>query len=385
MKKIRELTVFTIGDSRLLKTWSNFPYFLIESLFERGIRINRINLQVSNLQRRFFKYFFYIFWNKISSNSTFDYRRSYLHFSHIKKQIKRAVKEYPDADANIFLTFSFSSYKVSNLPSILICDWPYDHYIRHFKEKSPDLFEKISIKRDYQQIAGSDLVILLFKSILPSMLSMYEDKKIKYLNQYVVNSLNKIGENEYLTDKKETHNILFVGCNNYLHIEGAKNLVSAFVEIKKKYPLAKLHIVGLNKSDFDQLPDGVTCYGYLDKGTLSGNQLYYSLLRTTNVYVNTNIKWSGLSTTVEAMYFHIPIVVYPYDEFISLFGEEINFGYYCYENTADSITDSIKKIFSEQQYIHMCRNAHLAVKDFTWSSYAGKLLDEIETVVNSKS
>jgi len=385
MKKIRELTVFTIGDSRLLRTWSNVPYFMTKVFLEKGIHINRVNLRISNLRRRLFKYCFYLLWHKINKNSTFDYRRSYLHFSHIKKQIKRAVKEYPDADANIFLTFSFSSYKVSNLPSILICDWPYDHYVRHFKEKSPDFFEKMSIKRDYQQIAGSDLVVVLFKSILPSMLTKFEERKIKYLDQYVINSLHKIDENVELTGKKETRNILFVGGKNHLYIEGARNLVSAFGKIKKEYPSARLHIVGLDETDFDLVPDGVACYGYLDKGTSSGNQLYYSLLRATNIYVNTNTKWSGLSTTVEVMYFHIPVIVYPYDEFISLFGREINFGYYCYENTAERIADAIRNVFNEQQYIQMCRNAHLAVRHFTWSSYAEKLLHEIESIVNNKS
>lgn len=385
MKKIKELTVFTIGDSRLLRTWSNFPYFLTEALLGKGIKINRVNLRISNFRRRFFKYFFYIFWHKIKRNSTFDYRRSYLHFLHVRTQIKKAVKKYQDTDANIFLTFSFSSYKISNQPSILICDWPYDYYIRHFKEKSPDLFERTSIKKDYQQIAGSDLVVVLFKSILPSMLTKFEERKIKYLDQYVINSFHKIDENAELEEKKETRNILFVGSNNYLYIEGAKNLISAFREIKKEYPLAKLLIVGLDKTDFNQLPEGVTCYGYLDKGTQAGSQLYYRLLKETNIYVNTNTKWSGLSTTVEAMYFYVPVIVYPYDEFISLFGREINFGYYCYENTAERIADAIRNVFNEQQYIQMCRNAHLAVRHFTWSSYAGKLLDEIETVVNSKS
>ncbi|NLM68332.1 MAG: glycosyltransferase family 4 protein [Enterococcus sp.] len=294
------------------------------------------------------------------------------------------MKKYPDADANIFLTFSFSSYQLSDQPNILICDWPYDYFIRHFKEKSPDFFERRSIKRDNQQLAGSDLVIVLFKSILPSMVSNFEDRKIKYLDQYVINSLYKVGDNDELTMKKPTHNILFVGGNNYLYISGAKNLVEAFELIKKEYPLAKLHIVGLEKTDFDQLPDGVTCYGYLDKGTQSGKQLYYTLLQSTNIYVNTNTKWSGLSTTIEAMYFHIPVVVFPYDEFISIFGREINFGYYCFENTAEKIADAIRNIFNESQYIQMCRNAHLAVKDFTWSSYAGKLLDEIESVVNKR-
>src|SRR3569833_1299656 len=44
MKPLRELTVFSHGDSTLLSTWSNVPYFFTRTIESKGIKVNRVNI-----------------------------------------------------------------------------------------------------------------------------------------------------------------------------------------------------------------------------------------------------------------------------------------------------------------------------------------------------
>src|SRR5215831_14407914 len=46
---IREITVFTNGDSGQISTWSNVPYFFIETLKTKGIKVNRVDLNPDRL------------------------------------------------------------------------------------------------------------------------------------------------------------------------------------------------------------------------------------------------------------------------------------------------------------------------------------------------
>jgi hypothetical protein len=44
MIKIKEITVFTIGDSKKMSTWSNVPFFFTETLISKGVKVNRVDI-----------------------------------------------------------------------------------------------------------------------------------------------------------------------------------------------------------------------------------------------------------------------------------------------------------------------------------------------------
>ena len=58
--------------------------------------------------------------------------------------------------------------------------------------------------------------------------------------------------------------LLFVGKPHY--IEGARQLIGAYRKLKTTLPALTLDIVGMGREFFDDLPEGVVCHGYLDKG-----------------------------------------------------------------------------------------------------------------------
>ena len=125
MSHIKEVNVFTNGDSKNIATWSNIPYFLCETLLSEGIKVNRIDLSPNKILHKYFNKTILRLIILLNKNSTYEYFRSIYHFIDIKLRIKREVNKYPNSEINIFLTFTFSSFGLKQKPAIQICDWTY--------------------------------------------------------------------------------------------------------------------------------------------------------------------------------------------------------------------------------------------------------------------
>lgn len=376
MKKLKEVNVFTNGDSSQISTWSNVPFFLTETLAKKGIKVNRIDISSSRKLEKIFYTVVYRFLTKINKKTSYTYLRSLLHFLDTRNKISAAIKKYPYSDADIFVTFSFSSIGLTNKPIIQFCDWTYSYDLEHFSNIAPDVFERQAVKREDSQILGADLIFPLFPSITEYMKNRYTGKNIFYLGN-VINSLYKVSADE-ISVKNDSNNLLFVGSKKY--IAGANALIEAFESLKPIYPKLTLDIIGIKASDFDALPVDVICHGYLDKGNDKEREIYYSIFRNARIFINTTPKWSAFSASIEAMYFYTPVIVTPYEEFIKTFGKCIDFGYYCEENNAVLIKSKILNILQHESYKQLCINANNAVKDFTWEAYVDKMVEKIEEI-----
>ena len=284
-----------------------------------------------------------------------------MHFFHSKQRVKRAVRKYPDSDAHMFLTFSFTSAGLTAKPTIQLCDWTYDYYFRWFLNREPDRLEKHSVGREDSQIEGSDLVVSLFPDVAEYMKAHYDNQDIHYLGN-AVNSVYPAPEPSAIADRSASRNILFIGGKHY--VEGISSLLDAFSQLRQDHPDLRLDIVGMDEEDFPGLPDNAVCYGYLDKGRSDGRELYYRLLREARMIVNTTPNWGAFSSAVEAMYFFVPIITAPCRSFVETFGETIDFGYYCEDNSPEMRERCVTRILNDPAYEAMCLNAHEAVKDF---------------------
>ena len=377
MKKLQEVTVFTNGDSGKIKTWSNVPFFFTETLISKGIKVNRVNLESPYA----FETLSYKILDRviklINKRTTYSFYRSNANFLKVRNRIKTAVRQYPHSEADIFLTFSFSSVGLTDKPVIQFCDWTYHHYFQYFAGRKPDDFETACIEREDSQIMGSDLIIPLFPGVADYMINRYKGKNISYLGN-VINSLFNATE-EDMSAKMNSNSLLFIGSKKYM--EGALSLIEAFKQLKQQYPKLELHIIGIETTGFRNLPKDVFCYGYLDKGKDADRELYYKLLKEAKIFINTTPKWSSFSASIEAMYFYIPVIITPYDDFLKTFGDEINFGLYCEENSQVLIEKKITEILTSPSYQQLCLNAHAAVKEFTWDTYMDKVITKIEEVI----
>lgn len=371
---MKEITVFTTGDSNQIKTWSNIPFFFTASLASKGVKVNRVNLKPNRLMRAIFDYSVTYILRKILKNTTYDYFRSGLHFAVVRNQIKKAIHQYPDSDAFAFLTFSFSTAGLTQKPVIQLCDWTYDYYFKYFRNRKPDFFEKQSIKREDSQIKGTDYVISLFPKVADYMKERYGAEKVHYLGN-VINSLFNPDKEEIFQLKRNSWKLIFVGSKKYL--EGAESLIKAFEMLKPAYPELSLHLIGIEESNLRRLPVDVFCYGYLDKAIDVQKEKYYDLLKDAKIFINTTPRWAAFSASIEAMYYYTPVIVSSYGEFKETFGEVIGFGSYCEENSVPLIAQSIEGILNHPGYESLCNQAHEAVKEFTWDAYVDKIIQKM--------
>ena len=375
---MREVTVFSGGDSKKLSTWSNIPYFFTQTLEKHNIKVNRVDIGPNRVLKLVWTMSAgWIYKLILGRKTTYVYFRSFTNYLHLRSVIKRALRTYHKSDVNIFLTFSFSSVGLSQTPVILFGDWTYDHHFKYFAERPPDFMERRSIRREDVNIESASLVLPLFPRVAEYMKSRYKNQHIYYLGN-VINSTQEDDESGILRIKRQSQSIVFIGSSRYA--EGARSLIQAFQELKKEYPMLELDLIGMSKDHFElPLPGGVLCHGYLDKGKTGERNRYYQLIRKARILVNTTPKWGAFSSALEAMYHYTPVMVAPYSEFVETFGREIDFGFYS-SNEAGDIIQRLRDVFLDPMYESLCIRAHRAAEKHTWDAYISKMLRKIEEI-----
>lgn len=371
---LKEINVFTNGDATKLSTWSNFPYFFTETLKTKGIKVNYINTQPNKILKNLYRFSIWQVFKHQKNNDAYEYYRTPIHRFFANKIIKNAIAKYTNADANLFLNFSFSAKPFSSKPTILFGDWTFEYYFEYFKHRQPSALEQTFVDEENKCIETADAVFVMFPKMAEVIKNRYNNPNIFYLGGYFINAKVEQTAETILSKKQTSNKLIFIGTQKYK--EGALLLIDAVKKLKDKSIDLEIHIVGMKKRDFANLPSFVKCYGYLDKGNDADRKIYYELMTSAKMIVNTTPKWSGFSSVIEAMYFYTPVITIAYDDFINTFDKTIAFGRYNTSN--DTLADDIEAILNADNYNEMCQQAHWAVKDFTWSNYIDKFLEKLQ-------
>ena len=377
---IKEVIFFTYGDSNEASTWSNVPYLFTESLVRHGIIVRRVNLNgFPRWIKRVYNVAVCRVYRLFHKHTSYNFSRSGVFRKLCQRKIKKAVSEFPRADLCIFTNFDFYNSH-SNMPTLMFCDWTYEVYIRDRLNREPDRLERRFIRWQNEAMANAEHIVSLFKKSAAQIQRYCPATKVAHLGINVVNDMSHeyrdcTTDSQTLINKKQgCLNILFVG--NIKYRNGASCLIDAFNIIRRSHPDAQLHIVGMTYSDLNCRTDnGVTCHGYLRKDNPRENRIYYDLMYAATVFVNPTPVWAGYSSTIEAMYNYTPIIVSPYDDFVEEFSENIKFGLYQRDTTAQSIAESIIRIYTNPDYKAMCESAHNTVSEYNWDNYVGLILE----------
>lgn len=158
---IKEVTLYTMGDSTKLSTWSNVPFLFAKALENKGIKVNRINIEENmTISKVYNKYFIHVI-NFLYKRNDFSYQRSLLNVFLINRKIKKTSNQYPNSQLNIFLTFTYYN-KWSDKPSILFGDWTYDYLFQKRIKRKPYSIEQRFIDIENNSINKADMVVCLF-------------------------------------------------------------------------------------------------------------------------------------------------------------------------------------------------------------------------------
>ena len=373
MPTLRRLLVVTTEDSTKLSSWSNVPYLFCKTLEDQGLEVTRLTLAPLG------------FWGaavgwvlrllkllKVRNESTWSYLRSGHYFRRAQRQIDQALQR-ENFDGVLILSFSYGPSLPSKIPLFLFGDWTLSYSIECQRSRRPGRLEQASILRENKLINAASEVFVLFPLAERFVKNSLPLARTHYLGN-VINAVEQPDESD-IRLKQASYSLLFVGKSHYL--EGALQLIEAYRELKNALPALTLNIVGMEQEFFGDLPDGVLCHGYLDKGDSAQRAKYYALLRGARLFVNPNPKWASFSAALEAMYFHTPLLTSDYEEMVETFGKEVTFGAYYRADGTESLVDLIRKLMLTADYEFMARSAHDTANPFSWEAYVRRFLDVI--------
>jgi glycosyltransferase involved in cell wall biosynthesis len=371
---MKNILVFTYGDSNNPSTWSNVPYLLTTTFEKKGYNVIRVDMSP---KKNIIYYIHTLFFKIIKPSTTYYYVRSKSNRKKVEKIIKEAVEKYDDiVDLYISISYDFSPSKFTNKKVLLISDWPIEYALENRYNRKPDWLEINDVNRHKIVIESATYRVSLFQDVANYMNNRF-NCKTEYLGAHI-NSFKDIDGFENLDNRNK---ITFIGKKSYY--SSAKNLIFAFEKLDNKIVKEKrleLHIIGMNKKDFPGINSkNIYFHGYLDKGNENECNEYYKILSETLVIVNTSEKWAGISSILESMYYYRPIITSKFDEFVKTFGNDIDFGYYC-SNNEQEIEECLYKIIkmNKKDYKKMAFSSHNSVKDYSYDSFVDKIINLVK-------
>jgi glycosyltransferase involved in cell wall biosynthesis len=362
-QKILLLSTETVFE---ISSWSNIPFFFYETLLEQKCNVSPYLIKEISVFKAFTNRVVQIL-NFFRKNKIYwDYSRSLVHRIHCQHQVWLQIKK-TKPDLVVALSFSIDLRNIS-VPYFLFSDWTFEYLLVFLKKKTPNFLEKKFIEFENSNILLSKASFSLFPYVCEYVNKSITCDKVVYLGN-VVNAV-KIPSVSSIKKKIASRQILFIGRRNYR--DGAQKLIEAYLILSKRYPDLRMSIVGLCQDDFEELPQGVSCFGYLDKGKDEQRALYYGLLENASLIVNPTPGWPSFSSIVEAMFFYTPVLITKNSEMVNTFGDNLAFGSYVEDHL--SLEVQIEAILFSKNYAILSQNAHDAVKEFSWNNYIKKFL-----------
>jgi glycosyltransferase involved in cell wall biosynthesis len=365
----QKLLLVTDGDSADPRTWSNIPYFFL--------KYSREYYEINSLNVRWHRHAIWLYDKVISrcyavinkcmcnAKGTHSYSRSRLYVFLSNRKIKKALKA-ERYDFIMLTGFGYSTGKISyDAKVIYFCDDTYERYIRRFYNRRPLFGEKYMCALEYKNIEHSSHVFAFFPDLAEHLkLHIGDRRKVQYLGPVVNADPESLFED--VNTKREKRRIIFVGRKMY---RAAGQLLYESIRFinEKNSKKVYMDVIGYK---FTQDNIDIKNHGYLNKSIQEEANRYYSLMRGASLYVNAHSAWGAFSSSLEAMYYFTPIIIAPYDEFVSTFGRDIPFGSYLLDANIDSLSRLIEEYLdNDELYIRAANSAHKCVNCFTWDRY----------------
>lgn len=220
MREIKEVIVYSNGDSNNLSTWSNVPYFFRRELENRGIKVDRVNIHVNKdssmslVFRLFSKMKKKLIELSKGAGTMYRYNKSSYYYDQVIKKMKEGRKSYPEADTEI--AFDLMNNK-SDIPFVMIGGWTIEYRLRNKYHHLPDKYEQSLIDRQFSNLSKADMAVSIFPDFYENMCSHLDN--VCYFG-HIVNSMNRYSFNE---NKNGNSHVLFIGKDKYK--EGLNSLL----------------------------------------------------------------------------------------------------------------------------------------------------------------
>lgn len=373
MREIKEVIVYSNGDSNNLSTWSNVPYFFCRELERRGIKVDRVNIHVDkdSVLSVFFRVYSKvkkkIIEFKKKNETMYRYNKSDYYYSQVIKKMKEGRKRYPEADAEI--AFDLMNNNKGDIPFVMIGDWTIDYRLKNKYHREADKYEKKLIDKQYDNLSRADMAVSIFPGC-------YETMK-RHLSSacyfgHVVNSMDEYAPDE---NKCKSERVLFIGKEKYK--EGLLKLIKTVKKYNDEFNKSvRISVIGMNEKNASG--EGICdFYGYLNKTNVRERELYYRLIGEAKLMANVTSDWNGVSSLFEALYHGTPILVSRNRELELLIGEK-DFCRFC--DDENELYKQFVSIMNDDDYNKISQAAHKFGEMYSWDKFMDKFLDRLRSL-----
>lgn len=282
-----KVNLFSWGDSNDINTWSNLPYFLANALISREIVVRRFDLIPP-------RWLIHRAMNRLSrtlnrASSAFGLRprplfRIPAFHTLVNFHLEKICRRYHDTDLNLFLTFSFSSYRYSHAPVAHYCDRTYEHHLAETGIR-PTLLDRCFFWWENQNLQNANYVFSTNRACMDFVREHYGVPRSHLLTPGI-----NLNEGDFqdpcalIARKEASRNILFIG-RGY-HQRGVDILLKAFERFNaNRTDPFTLHLLGVGKGELPVPPVHVVNHGYLRKDDDAQYRQYLELLASARMFV----------------------------------------------------------------------------------------------------
>ena len=366
--------IFSPGDAHKVSTWSNVPYFFTQALERQGHTVVRVDIGTARLLKKVYDGSWTVLRMMRVTRTRHGFFHSRIHYWVTQRRIERELRAHPGHHP-LFFTYTFGA-NAQGRPYTLFCDMTFQKAIRYFSGRRPDALERQTVRREKRNLDEATRIISLFPKLADELRQQHGDK-VRYFGN-VLNVDDLQAGHGTLERSLKGNEIVFVGKEHYL--EGLHLLLEALPLLNElRRDPVHLHVVGLTQAQARiGVPEHVTFHGYLDKADTEQRRTYYDLLERARLFVNPNPKWGAFSASLEAMYLHTPVVLFPYMEFTRTFPRHEEMGYFLRNADAPELAVTLAHAFDDREaWTQKAMTAHEAVKDMTWEKYVRRFLEDL--------
>jgi glycosyltransferase involved in cell wall biosynthesis len=373
-----DINVFALGESTDVNTWSCLPFYLCAAL-ERRATLRRINLLLrapsiaysvlGRVARRLSHSF------AATHEDTFRNRmRCYL----INREIARMSRKFKDADLDLFLTFSFSSYRTSRAPVVHYCDRTYEHYLEENGFR-PDPRDRYFIEQEKANLRNALCVFVSNQLCHHFIRERYGIDNVVLLPAGINVETISADPDRLIKEKLRSKDVVFIAREAYRR--GVDIAVDAFRLAARNKKEWRLHLVGVRPDEVGVEDERIKVYGYLRKDVPEERAVYDDLFRRARVFVCPVRRGQPPTGAIrEAQAMCSPVVLSDVSDGPELVTHGYNgllTGSLKPEAFAHCITQLVE---NDAMWSKLALGAHQSIRERTWDQTVSELIESVSSI-----
>lgn len=223
----------------------------------------------------------------IRPDFTYELLRTRAYHVLVDRRLRSMARRHNDVDLNMFLTFTFSTYRYTSAPVVHFCDRTYEHQLEE-SDRIPTPKDRDFIQIDRQNIENAALVLTTGQVCADFIKRRYAAKRVFCLRGGSNTDCDVQDPDRLIDEKATSTQILFIGRG--AHKRGVDILLRAFKLFNERHLGAfTLHIVGVQPSELPETlrptDPNIRFHGYLNRRVPADLQRYNDLVRSARMFV----------------------------------------------------------------------------------------------------